>query len=154
MLQIDIVGFDPITYDLKLEVGGNPNNGNSGANRTERVHWKVKTGYGVDYIDNIKMKNIAGSTDIFSGSEPVPQGGDKKHWKGVVNGNAKDYDVYVYKIMWVKEHETTPRTFDPIISIKPDTYFAQILPALAVVLGLVSISLLFSSKKKKSKKPY
>ncbi|MEO7294148.1 MAG: hypothetical protein ABIW34_13650, partial [Ginsengibacter sp.] len=65
------------------------------------------------------MKPIAGTTDIFSANPPTAQNPTQKFWKGIVNSNAQDFSVYVYKIEWVKEHETTPRTFDPIISIKP-----------------------------------
>lgn len=150
MLQIDITGSNAATGELKLEVNGHPNNGSSGAKRNEKVHWKVQPSSGVDHISAITMKNIAGSRDVFSGNPPAPQNANKKDWMGTVDSSAPDYSVYVYKIDWVPEGSSTPKTFDPIISIKPDIYIAQILPVLAVSLVLLTISLLFSNKKKKS----
>ena len=152
MLQIDITGSNSTTGELKLEVNGRPNNGHSEANRTDRVHWKVKPSSGVDHISAITMKNIAGSRNVFSGNPPAPQSADKKEWKGIVDGNAPDYSVYVYKIDWVPDGSSTPKIFDPIISIKPtEVNIAKLFPVLVGVLALLGISLLLSDKKKKHK---
>ena len=149
MLQIDIIGIDNSTGGLILEENGRPNNGHSRAHKCEDVHWKVKGHCGVDHIDGIIWKPISGSTDVFSSHRPAPQTGtQKKHWKGTVNCNAQEYSVYIYSIEWVHEDGGPPRTFDPIISIKPSKFA---LTELATFFLGVGISLLFSRKKKSSK---
>src|SRR6185503_1631621 len=122
MLQINIIGIDS-TGGLILDENGVPNNGHSRVSKCREVHWKVKPHCGVDHIHGIIWKPIAGSTDVFSSNRPAPQSGTQnRHWKGTVNCNAADYSVYVYSIVWVHEDGGAPRTFDPIISIKPSKF--------------------------------
>lgn len=136
MLQIDIVGFNG--DDLKLEVGGRPNNGSSPAKRNEDVHWKVKQECGVASIKSIAKKQMHGSQDIFPAGSPSPQDPGEKHWKGKILSGAVLYSVYIYKIVWQKEGENFTRTFDPIISIRP-----KLLPNLQLLLvgGITMVSL-------------
>lgn len=135
MLQIDIIGFNG--DDLELEVNGQPNNGRSIAKRRWPVHWRVQNNCGVNFIQAIEMKPISGNTDIFSMYPPAAQDPAKKHWKATVNDGAADYSVYVYKILWVKDGETAPRTFDPIIAIKPTT--STIPPLIAATVTVASV---------------
>ena len=117
MLQIDIVGSSG--DNLLLEVNGHSNNGNSQAERGWRVHWKVHPLSDVELIEDIKIKHIGGSSDIFSDNPPTQQNPNGTHWNATVNAGARDYEVYVYKIVWKKKDENGSRVFDPIIAIKP-----------------------------------
>jgi hypothetical protein len=152
MLQIDIVRSDG--DNLELEVNGRPNNGNSQAERGWRVHWKVDPNSDVEYIEDIKIKHIGGSSDIFSSDQPAPQNANRTHWKATVNAGARDYEVYVYKIVWRKKGEHQSRIFDPIIAIKPTTMISatSILTATVAVSAAVGISYLLYGRGKNWKK--
>ncbi|MCW3109333.1 MAG: hypothetical protein JWQ09_3839 [Segetibacter sp.] len=151
-LNILITGITPIAgtsdFALLFNVNQQPNNGHSYASARDDVQWTVTTN-DVKYIEDIKWKQISGSTDVFSSHPPTPTNPQRRVWKAKVNEN-EIYSVYVYSIKWVKALETTPRTFDPIISIKPSGlhFIAKLITGF---LALFSICLLFSNKKKSSK---
>ena len=156
MLQIDII--DSNGDNLVFEVDGHPNNGNSSVNKGSAVHWKVKPGCNVDYIDAIYMKDVTGSTDIFSANPPAAEAGSqRKNWKAKVNTDARRYSVYVYNIVWVKVGESQPRTYDPIIAIKPrlaPSLVNEVTIAIAVTAALGMAYVIFgqSTKWKKFRK--
>ena len=152
MLQIDIVGSSG--DNLLLEVNGHSNNGNSQAERGWRVHWKVHPLSDVELIEDIKIKHIGGSSDIFSDNPPTQQNPNGTHWKATVNAGARDYEVYVYKIVWRKKGENHSRVFDPIIAIKPTTMISatSILTATVAISAAVGISYLLYGHGKNWKK--
>src|SRR6187200_1155436 len=114
MLQIDIV--DSEGDNLIFEVNGHPNNGKSDAKAGWAVQWKVKGSCDVDHIEEIRLKQTVGNTDIFSDDPPAPQGGSQmKRWNASVNADAVDYSECAYDIVWVKKGETRTRIYDPII---------------------------------------
>lgn len=156
MLQIDIIGIDPANgNNLLLEVGGQPNPGRSWVKKNQDVLWRVKENIDIEAIEGIMLKDISGNDNIFKSNPPQPVGGNKKIWKAKVDTNAAAGAVYIYNIAWKKKGETSPRTFDPILSIKPIKvldYSSLLSPGTIITAALVALSivlavLLFQSNK-------
>jgi hypothetical protein len=148
MLNIRITGVNA-NDGLILEANGQPNNGHSFAKTDEEVHWIVATNQ-VSYINAIKWKPIAGSTDVFSSNPPSPLNNQKKNWKGIVNSNA-NFSVYVYGIEWKKPDDATLKNFDPIISVNPTGFNPEklLIALVSVLLGLFTLKLLRTKRNKK-----
>ncbi len=148
MLQIDIIGNSG--DDLILSVCGHPNNGSSNARPRWPVEWRVQDGSGVAYIADIDMKSIIGNTNIFPQNHPPRAvGPTKKRWKSIIRSDAPEDSEYHYNIHWVKEGETEPRIFDPIIAIRPTTVSTDginLLKTALAVVGIVSLSYIVYSK--------
>ncbi len=143
MLRIDIIGIDSSTGGLILEADGRRSHGLCFATPRENVHWRVRRGSNVRQINAITWKPISGSTDVFSSEPPSAQNPGQTHWKGRVNRGAA-YSIYVYSIEWVNEKDGTTNVFDPIISIKPSTTFADLIEDIETIEILAAINLAVS----------
>jgi hypothetical protein len=153
MLNIEIVSGNP-DGSLVLRENGHTNNGNSAAERTWFVNWKVRPGSNVEYIHDIKMKTgpgVLSNTNIFSNDPPRPQGGpNSKHWKGKVNSNAPVNAQYNYSIFW-KPAVGNVKEYDPKISVKPSKFniTALVVGISLGVLGILSLAYLFRRRSRK-----
>lgn len=115
---ITITKGDPATGILTLSDLGVTN-----ASQGDQVTWVIGPGSGVGSISGIVEK--PGSADVFS-PDPAPVSGTS-NWQGTINPLVPIDTVEKYSINWVtggtgwlgKDGAGQPKTFDPIIAIKP-----------------------------------